>query len=194
MSILHPHAAIHVHETAGGLEVELPSPRRPVAVVLLAVWLAAWVVGLGFVTQQLVQGDGIGPDALFLVCWAALWVIAGALSAGYLAWLLAGCERITLAADRLRIRHAVWRAGITRTYVLADVHELRTFGRELAPVLAAGMDLAGRGSSGVRFNYHDEVVLFARALDEPAAHALVERLLAHHAFPDAHGHQPPPAA
>jgi hypothetical protein len=192
VSILHPHAAIHVRETAGGMEVALPSPRRPVAVVLLAVWLAAWVVGLGFVTQQLVQGDGIGPDAWFLVGWAVVWLVAGAVSAGYLAWLLAGCERITLDGDQLRIRRAVWRVGITRTYATADVHELRTFGRELAPVLAAGLELAGRGASGVRFNYRDDVVLFARALDERAAHALVEQLLAHHAFPDAHGHQPRP--
>jgi hypothetical protein len=194
MSILHPRPAIHVRETACGVEVELPSPRRPAAVLLLAAWLAAWVVGLGFVTQQLVQGDGIGPDALFLVVWAVVWVIAGALSAVYLAWLLAGCERITLDGDQLRIRRAVWGAGITRTYAIADVRELRTFGRELAPVLAAGLDLAGRGSSGLRFNYRDDVVLFARALDERAAHGLVERLLAHHAFPGAHGHSSPPAA
>ena len=194
MSLVHPHTGFHEHDTANGVVLELPAPRRPVAVVLLAVWLAAWVVGLGFVSQQLVQGDGIGPDALFLVVWAVVWVLAGAVSAAYLAWLVAGRERITLAADELCIRRGVGRLGVTHTYATADVHELRTFGRELSPLLAAGMDLAGRGSSGVRFRYRDDVVLFARALDEHAAHALVERLLAHHAFPDAHGHQPPTVA
>ena len=126
--------------------------------------------------------------------WAGVWLAAGAVSAGYMAWLVAGHEQITLDGDALRIRRAVWRAGITRTYALADVRELRTFGREVPPVLAAGMELAGRGASGVRFIHRDRVVRFARALDERAAHELVEQLNAHNAFPGAHAQPQAPEA
>jgi hypothetical protein len=181
---------MRITEAAEGLVVELPSPRRPVAVVLLAGWLAAWVVGLGFVSQQFAEGGGSGRDWVFLIGWAGSWLAAGAAGAAYLSWLLAGRERITLAADELRIRRGVWRFGITRRYPLAKVTELRTFGRELAPVLSVALGLAGRGASGVRFRCGGRVVLFARALEEPAAHALVDRLRARHAFPRAAGRQP----
>ena len=190
MSILKPHVSTRVMETAAGLVVEVPSPRRPLSVVLLAGWLAAWVIGLGFVSQQFVQGDGMGRDWVFLIAWAVLWVGAGVAAAGYLAWLVAGFERITLSEGVLGIRRSVGRVGITRTYPLANVTELRTFGRDVAPVLAAALGLAGRGASGVRFRCGDRVVLFARALDEPAAHALIDVLRAHYAFPGSHGHQP----
>ena len=194
MSILKPHVSARVLETAAGLVVEVPSPRRPVAVVLLAGWLAAWVIGLGFVSQQFAQGDGIGRDWAFLIAWAVLWLAAGVATAGYLAWLVAGFEHITLADGVLSIRRSVGAVGITRTYPLANVTELRTFGREVEPVTAAALGLAGRGASGVRFRCGDRVVFFARALDEPAAHALIDVLRAHYAFPGSHGRPSVPAA
>jgi hypothetical protein len=194
VSILKPHVTARVQETEAGVVVEVASPRRPVAVVLLAGWLAAWVIGLGFVTQQFVQGDGVGRDWAFLIAWAVLWLAAGVAAAGYMAWLIAGLERITLGGGMLAIRRSVGSVGITRTYPLGNVTELRTFGRDVAPVLAAALGLAGRGASGVRFRCGDRVVFFARALDEPAAHALIDVLRAHYAFPGSHGRTSAPAA
>jgi hypothetical protein len=194
VSMLRPHAVATVHETAGGVVVDLPSPRRPVTVLLLALWLAVWVVGLGFVSQQFVQGDGTRPDWAFLIVWALLWLAAGAASAIRLSWLVAGAERITLDEVALRIRRGAWGFEFTRTYPVADVHDMRTFGREIPLVLAVALDLAGSGSTGVRFRCGDRVVRCARALDEKAAHALVGVLLAHRNFPGSHGRPQVPAA
>jgi hypothetical protein len=176
MSLLRPHATYRVHESANGIVVDLPSPRRPLAVALLLVWLAAWTVGLGFVGQQFVHGDGYAGDRLFLVAWTVLWFAAGIVALLHLAWQAAGAERITLAPGVLEVRRGVGGLAIRHRYALADVSELRTFGREVPPVLALGLELAGRGASGVRFRHAGHVVRCARALDERAAHALVEVL------------------
>ncbi len=173
-------AAFHVREIPGGIEVDLSSPRRPLTALVVAAWLVGWAVGLLFVVQQFRTGESAGLDLVFLIGWSAIWLAAGPLAFAYLMWLLAGRERVTLREPTLRIWRGVWRIGFARQYALADIRELRTFGRDLVPLLAAGLDLAGQGASGVRFRVGHRIVRFARALDETAAHALVARLLAAH--------------
>jgi hypothetical protein len=175
-------APFQVREIPEGIEVDLPSPRRPLTAVIVGVWLAGWGVGLAFLAQQLRTGEITGGDVAFLVAWSLVWVAMGPLAMAYLVWLLAGRERITLREPRLTIWRGVGRVGITREYALADVHELRTFGREVVPLLAAGLDFAGQGASGVRFRAGEQIVRFARALDESSAHTLVDRLRAVHPF------------
>jgi hypothetical protein len=178
VSIGHPHAGFHVSEIPGGLVVDLSSPRRWLTATLVGAWLAGWVVGLAFIVQQFRGGESVGPDRVFLLAWAVMWLVAGGWAFAYLAWLLAGHERVTLEGGRLRIWRGVWRFGIARDYDIAGIGELRTFGRDVVPLLAIGLDFAGQGASGVRFRYAGRVVRFARALDEPSAHALVDRLRA----------------
>ena len=182
MSSGHPHAVFHVREVPGGIVVDLPSPRRLLTAMIVGLWLAGWIVGLSFALQQFRGGDDLGPDRLFLFVWSVCWLGAGVFAILYLAWLLAGRERVTLAGGRLRIWRGVWRFGLAHDYAAAGIRELRTFGRDLVPLLAAGLDFTGQGASGVRFRCDGRVVRFARALDEPAAHALVDRLRACHAF------------
>ena len=182
MSIQPSRTAFKVREIAGGIAIDLRSPRRPLTAVIVAAWLVGWAVGGTFVVQQFRGGENPGPDRLFLIVWSLMWFAAGPMAFAYLAWLLVGRERVTVREGRLRIWRGVWRLGIAREYEAAAVHELRTFGREVAPLVAAGLDLAGRGASGVRFRCADRVVRFARALDEPTAHALVDRLCACHPF------------
>jgi hypothetical protein len=49
-------------------------------------------------------------------------------------------------------------------------------------MIALGLDVAGRGASGVRFESGDRVVRFARSLGESDARAVVELLRARHNF------------
>jgi hypothetical protein len=169
-------ALFNVREIPDGIEVDLPSPRRPLTAVIVAAWLVGWAVGIAFLVQQLRAGEIVGGDVAFLVAWTLVWLAMGPLAIAYLAWLLAGRERITVREPRLTIWRGVWGVGFTREYALADICDLRTFGRDVVPLLAAGLDFAGQGSSGVRFRAGTHIVRFARALDEPAAHTLVDRL------------------
>ena len=194
MSLGHPHAAFHVREVPGGIVVDLPSPRRLLTAMVVGLWLAGWVVGLSFALQQFRGGTNLGPDRVFLLAWSVIWLAAGTFAILYLAWLLAGRERVKLADGRLRIWRGVWRLGLAHDYAAGEVHELRTFGRDVVPLLAVGLDFSGQGSSGVRFRHAGRVVRFARALDEPAAHALTERLRAAYPFDTHTGAPVEPAA
>lgn len=194
MSVLRQPSAYRVRETTAGVVIELPSPRRPITILALTAWLAGWVVGLAFMLQQYRGGEPFDADRVFLVAWAGVWLVAGLGATGYLAWLVAGRERITLAGSGLTVWRGVARWGVRHEYPVAGITELRPFGREVPPLLAAGLDLAGRGSSGVRFRCGGRVVRCARALDEHAARALVDVLRSHAPFPAAPGHPERPAA
>jgi len=176
VSKVQPRTIYRVAERGDDLVIDLPSPRRPVTAFVVGVWLVGWGVGLVFVVQQFQTGEPTRADQLFLAGWLAVWLAAGAAALAWLGWLLVGRERVTLTPQEIRIRHGVFGRGVTRRYALAGLSELRTFGREVPPLLAAGLDFAGRGASGVRFRHGGRVVRFARALDESSAHALVDVL------------------
>lgn len=167
---------------AGELVVDLPSPRRPVAVGILSLWLAGWAFGVAFMLQQLFSPGAFGFERAFLLAWMVLWAAVGVGVMAYLAWLVAGRERVSLEGGALVIRRQVLGVGPTRRWPLASIRRLRTFGREIPPVVALSLDVSGRGASGVRFESGGRVVRFARTLGEPDARAVVERLRARHDF------------
>jgi hypothetical protein len=169
-------------DPSGEFVVDLPSPRRPVTVGLLAFWLAGWAFGLVFMIQQLFTPGPFGLDRVFLVVWMGLWAAAGLLVVAYLAWLMAGRERVSIEAEALVLRRGVWGLWWTRRWPLASIHRLRAFGREIPPMIALSLDVAGRGASGVRFEAGRQVVRFARSLSESDARAVVELLKARHPF------------
>lgn len=161
---------------------DLPSPRRPVTLAILSLWLVGWAFGVGFMVQQLFEPGPFGFDRAFLLAWLLVWVAAGALVVGYIAWLAAGRERVTLEDGALVLRRGLFGMWWTRRWPLGSIRRLRTFGREIPPMIAFGLDVAGRGASGVRFESRGEVVRFARTLDEHEARAVVNRLRALHEF------------
>lgn len=177
-----PPAVLQVRESAACLELDLPSPRRPVMAFVMAVWLVGWALGLVFLAEQFASGALINAARLSLAIWCGVWLAAGALGAIWTLWLVVGRERITLDEHALSIRHSVLGVGFTRAYPLAGITELRTFGREIPPLLAAGLDFSGRGASGVRFHAAHRTVRCARALDELAARSVVATLRARHPF------------
>ncbi len=173
------------------LVVDLPSPRRPITVGVLSLWLVGWAFGLGFMVRQFVMPGPFGPDRAFLLVWTFLWTAAGAGVLAYLIWLSAGRERVLLERDALVIRRGVWGFWWTHRWPLDSVRRLRPFGREIPPVLALGLDVSGRGATGARFESGGHVVRFARALNEHDARAVVDLLRARHRFDDAAHAQPP---
>ncbi len=176
------------------LLLDLPSPRRPVAVGVLLLWLGGWAFGIGFMFQQLLSSGPFGPDRIFLVAWLLLWALAGCGALVYLAWLIAGRERVSLEGGALVIRRGVWGAAVTRRWPLDSIRRLRTFGREISPVIAFGLEVAGQGASGVQFESGGRVVRFARTLSERDARAVVQLLLARCSLdrgPDGSPHSPP---
>lgn len=162
--------------------LDLPSPRRPVAIGVLLLWLGSWVLGLAFLLQQLPAGGRFGFEGAFVLVWTLLWAVAGCGAIVYLAWLIAGRERVSLEGDSLVIRRGVAVVWRTRRWRLDSIHRLRTFGREISPVIALGLEVAGQGASGVRFESAGRVVRFARSLSEPDARAVVRLLEARCGF------------
>ena len=194
MSHVSPHPAYGVRETPEAFVVELRSPRRPITAFVLAAWLVGWALGLVFVVQSLLEASAPAlGDRAFLVVWVGLWLAAGVAAMAWLAWVVAGRERVTVSATELRIRRSALGAGFTRRYPLAGIAHLRTFGRDLPPLLAMGLDVSGQGASGVQFEYGGRIVRFARVLDERTAHGLVG-LLRSHAFGGRPGDPAVPAA
>lgn len=173
--------------TTGATElvVDLPSPKRPVAVGVLSIWLVGWAFGSGFMFQQLFSPGPFGPDRAFLLAWMLLWGAAGAGAVAHLAWLVAGRERVLIEDSDLVIHHGLGRLWWSRRWPLDSIRRLRAFGREIPPLLALGLDVAGRGASGVRFESGGRVVRFARTLDERDARAIVHLLRTRHRFEDA---------
>jgi len=166
------------------LVVDLPSPRRPVTVGVMSLWLVGWAFGLGFMVRQLSLPGPFGADRAFLLVWTLLWTAAGASILAYLVWLSAGHERVLLDRDALVIRRGVWGFWWTHRWPLDSIRRLRPFGREIPPVLALGLDVSGRGATGIRFESGGHIVRFARALNERDARAVVELLRARHRFDD----------
>ena len=170
---------------------DLPSPRRPVTIGVLSLWLVGWGFGLAFMAQPLTSPGPFTIDRAFLLAWMILWAGAGLGVVGYLAWLVVGREQLFLEPEYLVIRRGVWGRWWTRRWRLDSIRRLRPFGREVPPVIAFGLDVAGRGASGVRFESGGHVVRFARALGESEARGIVELLRARYDFVrDSQGHEP----
>ena len=166
----------------GELVVDVPAPRRPVTVGVLSLWLVGWAFGIAFMTQQLASPGPFTIDRAFLLAWMMLWAAAGLGVIVHLAWLTAGRERVLVDGPYLVIRRGVGRVAWDRRWRLDSIRRLRPFGREVPPMIALGLDVAGRGASGVRFESGDRVVRFARSLGETDARAVVDLLRARHNF------------
>lgn len=170
---------------------DLPSPRRPVTLGVLSLWLVGWAFGVTFMVQQFLEPGPFGFDRAFLLAWMLAWVAAGLVVIGYMTWLAAGRERVTLEGGALVLRRGVFGLWWARRWPLESIRRLRTFGREIPPMIAFSLDVSGRGASGVRFESGGHVVRFARTLDEHEARAIVDRLRALHEFDrETHGDEP----
>jgi len=175
-------ARANVNETPDGLVVDLPSPRRPLMAFVMGAWLIGWAFGFVFMVRQFGTGGPFGVTRTFLLLWCAGWLAAGVWGVGWLAWLVAGRERVSLTATSLVLWRGCFGVGFTRTFPLDAIRGLRTFGREVPPVVAAGLDFTGRGASGVRFVAGGRTVRFARALTETDARVVLDALRARYAF------------
>lgn len=179
---IHEPAAAPPGNPAGEIVADLPSPRRPVTIGVLSLWLVGWGFGVVFMVQQLLLPGPFGADRAFLFAWLLLWVAAGFGVMAYIVWLHAGRERVSIEGDSLVIRHGVFGLWRARRWPLASIRRLRPFGREIPPMIALSLDFSGRGATGVRFESGGQVVRFARTLNEHDARSLVDRLRARPEF------------
>lgn len=166
----------------GELVADLPSPRRPVTVGVLSLWLVGWAFGVVFMVQQLLSPGPFSFDRAFLLAWTLVWAAAGFAVMGYMTWLVAGRERVSVEGGALVIRRGVLGLWWARRWPLESIRRLRTFGREIPPMIALSLDFSGRGAAGVRFESGGQVVRFARALGENDARTIVELLRSRYDF------------
>src|SRR3984885_11392960 len=116
--------------TADGVRVEIPAPRNWFAVAFLSVWLMGWFFGERSALAQLfgLSLGGMTPRHVqpgFLSVWLVVWTVGGAAALTTLLWQLAGREIITANSLSLSRRIEAFGLGITRSYTLSEIRDLR---------------------------------------------------------------------
>ena len=112
---------------------------------------------------------------LFLLFWLIGWTIAGIAVFGFLAWMIAGKEVITLTSEALIIEKGVFKLGKSKHYLLSDVKNLR-----LNPSYVTGFfgflnpEHLFWPQSRLAFDFGMKTVKFAASIDEAEASSLLE--------------------
>ena len=175
-----------------GLEITIPAPRNVFALVFLGVWLVGWVLGELSAIARIASRQDFASEMSLLV-WVVFWTIGGAFVACLWLWMLAGKERIILGSSTLCIKREVFGFGVTRTYELSRVRNLRVSAERGAPQgLEAGLRSWGLTGGLVAFDYGQKVVRFGASVDDAEAWAIVERMKQRYGFRQVAGPPGPP--
>ena len=145
--------------TADGVRVEIPAPRNWFAVAFLSVWLTGWFFGARSALAQLfaLPWGGMTPkhdEPGFLAVWLLVWTAGGVAALSTLLWQVAGREIITANALSLSRRIEALGFGVTRSYALSEIRDLRAtpsprYARQRAIFPWTG----GEGSGSIAFDY-----------------------------------------
>ena len=166
--------------TADGVRVVIPAPRNWLMITFFSAWLLGWFFGeRGALIQLFGQPSGgmtlkhVQPG--FLLLWLVMWTAGGTAVVTTLLWQLAGREVITANSLSLTRRIEAFGFGITRSYTLSDIRDLRVYPRytrQRAILPWAG----GDGSGSIAFDYGARTIRFAPGIDEAEAKMLVADL------------------
>jgi hypothetical protein len=155
------------------LEISIPSRRNWFVILFLPLWLGGWAMGEISAIQSLLRGEG--EAGLFLVFWLLGWTVAGAFVMLTLGWQIAGREILRVEAGVLSHRRAIGPVGLTRTYDLAHVKDLRVApvpltwqGRQSNP-----FDISG---GPIAFDYGAKTLHVGAGVDEAEAKGLVDTI------------------
>jgi hypothetical protein len=170
--------------TADGVRVVIPAPRNWLLISFLSAWLVGWFFGERSALLQLLglSSGGMTPRHFqpgFLLLWLVMWTAGGIAVVTTLLWQLAGREVISANSLALSRRIEAFGIGITRSYTLNAIRDLRAtpyvnprYTRQRAILPWAG----GDGSGSIAFDYGARTIRFAPGIEEAEAKMLVADL------------------
>jgi hypothetical protein len=174
-----------VESIGGGIDIVMPSRRSYVMATFIGLWLAAWIYSIVAIVPQMLVGlphaKGTPPPLAFLIIWTIFWLGGGAFALAIFAWLVAGHERVTIAADTLAVRREVFGIGFTRRYALASVRALRVVDDFAASTPFFGLgrgDAFGIRSGSLAFDYGAKTLRVGSGVDPAEAKYILSRVLA----------------
>ncbi|HEX3250606.1 MAG TPA: hypothetical protein VHS05_14340 [Pyrinomonadaceae bacterium] len=94
-------------------------------ILFLPVWLTFWTFGGITVLTLLITGSDRNP---FLFIWLCGWAVGETLALLILSWTLVGREVITIERGVFSHRREIFGFGVTRTYAMHELFNLRASG------------------------------------------------------------------
>ncbi len=167
--------------SADGVRVVIPTRRNWVAIVFLCAWLVGWYLGERSALLALLGPSWSGMPAkhaapAFLSVWLLLWTCAGVAVVTSILAQLTGREIITANPLSLSRRFEVLGFGITRSYTLSEIRDLRAT-TDINPHYSRQRALfSWSGAGAIAFDYGARTVRFAPGIDEAEAKMLVADL------------------
>jgi hypothetical protein len=159
-------SSVSVERRPEGLVITMRVPRSGCTIAFLSVWLCAWAFAEFAGVLGLVEGiRGPSEEIAAIAVWLTAWTLAGAGAGSFLALMLNGRERVTLAPSALTRRIEAFGIGVTRTYDPALVEDLRV------------MDASRGGGAFFGFDYKGGVRRWGSGLSQDDARRVVEAML-----------------
>jgi len=171
-----------IESIPGGIGITMPSRRSVFLAVVVAVWLAFWVLPfIGVLPidpgRTTTSHAATAPPPVFFIPWG----IGGVFALTLLAWTTAGRERVTIDADTLAVRREALGVGYTRRYAVASVRALRVVD-DASPNSSFGGfgrgDPFGLRTGSFAFDYGAKTIRFGSGVDPAEAKYLLSRIVA----------------
>jgi hypothetical protein len=134
--------------------------RRPFLVLFLLAWLGGWTAAGISIGSQLLH-----KFVLFNAFWMCGWVLGEVLVTYALFRMLGGRDILQAANGSLEVRKEVFGLGLSKQYLLQEIHDLR-----FHPESGSGR---GHSDSRIAFDYGAKTVTFGDGIDESEAKQLI---------------------
>ena len=149
-----------VSEEGAAVRVSIPMQKNWFVGAFIACWLGGWTFGGLQVFKHL-----LNDFELFSAFWMGGWALGEAFAALWLLRLLGGHDIVVATTDRLEVRKEVFRLGIARQYLGAEIRDVR-----VQPESGSGK---GHRESRIAFDYGAKTIGFGDGLDEAEANQLI---------------------
>jgi len=167
-----------ISDERGGLRIVIPPTRKWYPILLLSIFIAAWVYGLiSIVRQGHNKGGGLPLPYAVLAMNVGVGLVTYALF-----WQVLGREVIIVNGQWLKTRREIGRWGRTHEYMLAQIRDLRAAQGNEQPSFASGMS----GGTSIAFDYGAKTYRFGRDIDEAEAKEIVKTIKNRFKIQDTH--------
>ena len=167
-----------ISDERGGLRIVIPPTRKWYPILLLSIFIAAWVYGLiSIVRQGHNKGGGLPLPYAVLAMNVGVGLVTYALF-----WQVLGREVIIVNGQWLKTRREIGRWGRTHEYMLAQIRDLRAAQGNEQPSFASGMS----GGTSIALDYGAKTYRFGRDIDEAEAKEIVKTIKNRFKIQDTH--------
>jgi len=175
--IVEPESARYTLEsTTGRLQASIPARRNWLIILFLTDWLGGWVMGEMSAAHELLSAGDKTPSA-FLMLWLAGWTLGGGYCLMTILWQIAGREILRVDSSALEYRVEIFGIGLSRTYRLTEIKNLRTAYNSRPMTWRAWYPPFGGNAYGpIAFDYGARTIRLAPSLEEAEAAMLVREL------------------